>query len=399
MFMIHRQRKLEENKETIMQFSTKTMVDVVNISTSATEVMSTLVTSPEITSYSKDCEGSEVYADAQIWMLVLFCVFFIFGVFGNGILVLLFFMEKKLRTIHNAFVTNLAFSDFLFVLLFAPIKFFEEYKILRPLGMTFCYISIIINYMSQDVSTLSMTALSFYRYLAVMRPLKTKRDKRKIKWFILTFCAISWILGAIAAIYPASDCTVFSDECLLWDRHYVDSFTDNESHLKFHIVRFVFFYILPLIVIALFYTIMACKLCKTPSTLQRNDSISARRATKSRKKLGGVVLAIVVIFFLSWLPNYLTWFTGLDDTSFIEWLTDMRSVCMFLPASLNPILLFVTSSSYRKPILGIFSPWNRSGRHFVRQLRKSSFSTSLTSIRLSRLSRHSKRSSDIPSPT
>ncbi|KAJ8044139.1 [Phe13]-bombesin receptor [Holothuria leucospilota] len=289
-------------------------------------------------------------------LLVFYTIFFILGVFGNGVLVLLFLMKKDLRNINNALITNLAFSDFLFVILYAPIRCYEQFYTLRPLGKTFCHISIIINYTSQDVSTMSMMALSYLRYRAVTRPLNTiGQDDQQLKCLILVYCGISYVVGVLASLFPALHCRVFTDICWPFDMHYVDSFFYPKHHLVFHVVRCVFFYLLPLFVITFFYSMITLEVCKASTPLQRDESIPARKVIRARKKLAWIVLAIVVIFFLSWLPNYLTWFIGLEYR-FINWMVDVRSVCMFLPSSLNPILLFVTSSSYRKSFLQVFSP-------------------------------------------
>ncbi|KAJ8044138.1 Bombesin receptor subtype-3 [Holothuria leucospilota] len=315
----------------------------------------TTLSSYEQESASSNSTCDNITLEPNVMLLVFYTIFFILGVFGNGILVLLFLMQKDLRNINNALITNLAFSDILFVILYAPIKVYEQFYTLRPLGKTFCHISVIINYTSQDVSTMSMMALSYLRYRAVARPLDTiGQDDQQLKCLILVYCGISYVVGILASLFPALHCKDLTDICWPFDMHYVDSYRYPKRHLGFHVVRCVFFFLLPLFVITFFYSMITVKLCKEPAPLERDMSIPARKAIRARKKLVWIVLAIVVIFFLSWLPNYLSWFIGLED-GFIGWLVDTRSVCMFLPSSLNPILLFVTSSSYRKCFLKVFS--------------------------------------------
>ncbi|KAJ8028174.1 Neuropeptide CCHamide-1 receptor [Holothuria leucospilota] len=283
------------------------------------------------------------------WLTALFCVYFLLGVFGNGILVAFFFKYKKLRDVNNSFVTNMAFSDFLFVAVWVPIKIFEEYHRYRPLGKTACYISIFINYTSQDVSTLSLTAMSYFRYCAVTQPIQTRSKKQRSTYLIPSLCAVTWIIGAAGSIFPAKFCIETKFECFIWKVSMVNAYDESDKHLIFHWVRFVLFYILPLILISFFYGMMAVHLFKDTSVLQRNVSISARRASRSRKKLGVIVLAIVIIFFVSWLPFYVTWIHGLSNNNyFAGWLVNSRVVCMFIPPSLNPIILFITSTGYRR---------------------------------------------------
>ncbi|KAJ8044194.1 Bombesin receptor subtype-3 [Holothuria leucospilota] len=323
---------------------------ITDMYTGATVMNFTSLTPPEsnLSSLKPTCGDPTFPPD--VMLLVFYSIFFALGVFGNGILVLLFLVKKNLRTINNALITNLAFSDFLFVIMLVPIKFYEQYYVLRPLGNTFCFISVIITYSSQDVSTLTMTALSYWRYRAVMRPFRIRQDDQKqLKWFISVCCVVAWCVAVAVALFPAFHCETKSDDCWPLDMHYVNSFSKIEHHFIFHLTRFGFLYLLPLSIIATFYSIMACKLCRAPSFLERNDSVCVTRATRSRKKLGGIFLAIVVIFFLSWLPNYLTWLIGLKN-GFPGGLVDLRAVVMLLPATLSPVLLFVISSGYRQSL-------------------------------------------------
>ncbi|KAJ8044169.1 [Phe13]-bombesin receptor [Holothuria leucospilota] len=304
----------------------------------------------------------------NIWRLVVYWISFIFGVFGNGILVLLFIMKKNLRTVNNILVTNMAFSDFLFVCLFVSVKYFEEYYVLRPFGRVFCMIFAITRYMSQDVSTMSMVALSYLRYHAIIRPLQLRRKEEKLQKYVPIWCGFSWLVGGAAAIFPAVHCVAFSDVCWPFKMHYIDTYSFYEHHRLFFAMRFVFLYLLPLIFIAYFYVRIAFKLCRTPSPQRNNSSDAIGRAAGSRKKVAWIILAIVVVFFSSWLPMYLVWLISY----FRSWLHHIAFVIL-LPASFNPAILFVTSTVYRKSFLQIFSQCHQFGMYLTRRLRSACF--------------------------
>ncbi|KAJ8027723.1 Neuropeptide CCHamide-1 receptor [Holothuria leucospilota] len=302
-------------------------------------------------------------ASKNYWLVAVLFTYFLVGFFGNGILALLFVKEKSLRDINNALITNLAVSDFMYVGLFVPILIFSEFYRYRPFGKKFCIISILANYTSQDVSTLSLTALSYFRFCAIVTPFRSRRKSRSK--LIVTFCVLSWLIGAVFSIYPAWHCQEHPlRECFIWSRHNVNKFGNLKSFQKYFYIRFTLLYLTPLFIIAYFYGRVAYTLsewqpparcCITMSSLKVSESVQSNNqaASRSRKKLSIVVLIIVITFFVSWLPTYVYWLTGLDDSIFIAELNTIRKVFMFVPATTNPIILIVTSTSYRQGFLNI----------------------------------------------
>lgn len=322
------------------------------------------------------------------YMVILFGIYFILGFFGNGILVILFLKEKKLRDTNNAFVTNLAFSDLIFVVLFIPIEIYTELHEYRPFGLKFCYVSIIVNFASQDVSALSLAAMSYFRYRAVVCPFQSRSHTgNKLSKFVVTVCILCWVIGICVAIYPASQCYEVEMDNFVNFKHTVN--VSHPGYATFIYFRTGVFFILPLLAIAFFYCRMAFHLFRGTSALERNSSISARRALRSRKKLGGIVLAIVALFFISWFPLYL------NLNLYFAWkfkytaLVTLSRICMFLPSTFNPVILFATSTGYRKYFLGICSCFFE-GRHY---LKRHTTLTSTLSMRLSRSRKANSRTS------
>lgn len=337
------------------------------------------------------CGNFDLLDDPKIFLPIIYIVHFVLGVVGNGILVLLFLMHKQLRDINNAFVTNLALSDFFFVLFLIPIKIYQHYHIYRPLGTTFCAFSIIINYTSQDVSSFSLAAMAYFRYRAVLRPLQSRSHSRDRRYamFITFLCVLFWIIGIIVAIYPSTQCQSCSTEDHIFQELHLIKDVVGNSYTAFTIFRTIACFLVPFVTIAIFYGIMAAHLCKGQTMLERNSSISARRAARSRKKLGGIVLAIATLFFISWFPHYLLFYIRLfgndNFDSNVGTFFIISQISTFLPSSLNPLILLATSTGYRKAIRRLVLNCTRSQcteRNF-KAIRRSTLTSSLSS-RLSR---------------
>lgn len=298
--------------------------------------------------------------DINMFFVILYMAYFVLGAIGNGVLIILFLRHKKLRDINNAFVTNLALSDFLFVILVIPIKIHQQYFNARPFGAAFCAVSVIINFTSQDVSTFSLASMTYFRYRAVVRPLQSRshiRDKKQSRLIAIS-CVICWGTGIIVSIYPATRCYgIIINGHMFRQIHFLQN-VDDGGYYRFITFRTVVCFVIPLVINACFSGMMAVSLFKGSVALQRNCCPSARRALRSRVRLGGIVLAIASLFFVSWFPLYFYMHVIrlkklTDETT--RFLFLLSEICMFLPSSLNPLILFATSTGYRTFLQGVCS--------------------------------------------
>ncbi|KAJ8044168.1 Neuropeptide CCHamide-1 receptor [Holothuria leucospilota] len=309
------------------------------------------------TTYEVNCsELREVLissASPNYWLVAILAIYFVVGFFGNGVLVVLFMKEKDLRNINNALITNLAVSDFLYLGVIAPIFFGQFYRY-RPFGKKFCIISTVTNYTSQAVSSVSLTAVSYFRYCAVVRPLQSRMKSHRKS--IITFCLLSWLIGAVFSFFPAMYCEEHPRrDCFVVGRYRINFFYEHVKFFKYFWVRFIVFYLLPLFIIIYFYGRVAYTLCTSSISLETNESIqyNNQATSRSRNKVSIVSIIITVTFFVSWMPTYIYWFNGLDDAVFTSELSTARTLTRFIPAAVDPIILFVTSTNYRKGFLNL----------------------------------------------
>lgn len=119
------------------------------------------------------------------------------------------------------------------------------------------------------------------------------------------------------------------------------------------IVKALLFYLLPLVVIATFYLLMARHLLSSEDV--PTESHVFHRQLRTRRKVAKIVLCFVLIFAICFLPThvFLLWFYLDPEASvkYNEFWHVLRIVgfCLsFINSCINPIALYCISGTFRK---------------------------------------------------
>lgn len=109
---------------------------------------------------------------------VLFSIVFLLGIPGNALVVFVLLRNWALRSTTNIYLFNLALVDLIFLLMEIPAKIGVYY--VTPgdqswkLGLGMCKLSIYFMYVNMSVSVITLTAMAFNRYCAVMYPISAR---------------------------------------------------------------------------------------------------------------------------------------------------------------------------------------------------------------------------------
>lgn len=281
---------------------------------------------------------------APVFMICMCIV----GTIGNGLLIFILLKNRDMRNIPNLLILNLSLGDFLYLTLNVP--FYIANYLHGPVGVNvgLCRLVNSTQFISQGVSVLTLTALSTDRYYAIARPLKQRQSNSTRR--TLGLAAGIWILSTLFAI-PAI--VLATDGCSL-------PFQTLQTKI-YYVVLFVGLYVLPLLVISVFYSLTAYALLhggfKLESRVRQGGN---EHRVRSRTRLAVIILIAAVCFALCWFPFYLfvLWFEfGFSREVFMKpamlCLFDMHYLLPILGSCLNPIILFVMSSNYRRHLRDI----------------------------------------------
>ncbi|KAK7912945.1 hypothetical protein WMY93_013156 [Mugilogobius chulae] len=253
-------------------------------------------------------------------------------------------------------MSSLALGDVLLLVTCAPVdasRYLSEEWLFGRVG---CKVIPVIQLTSVGVSVFTLTALSADRYRAIVKPLEMQTSSSTSS--IVLRAALIWLLSFILAIPEA----VFSDLHTFNIPYTNESFVTcapyphaGDLHPKIHsMASFLIFYILPLLIISVYYTYIARSLMKSASNLPVENNAHARRQVESRKRLAKTVLVFVALFALCWLPShviylYRSYHYSQVDTSLVHFVCSVAArILAFTNSCLNPFALYLLSDSFQK---------------------------------------------------
>ncbi|XP_043569161.1 apelin receptor A-like [Chiloscyllium plagiosum] len=224
---------------------------------------------------------------AKTFIILIYCLVFIFGTFGNIVVIVIMRSKKKSNRLADVFITHLAIADLVFLLTlpFWVASIALDYH--WPFGQSLCKICSYILVVNMYSSIFFLTCMGIDRYLAIVLALNYSYLRNR-RYAIVTSLVI-WLLSMILGL-P----TLLSRHLLEYDDKWICSEENTLSKNVFTLViRFISF-VLPLAIITVCY-------CSVGFKLYRHFD---RRTKEQRKKRKSIKIGfwIIAMFVLSWLP-------------------------------------------------------------------------------------------------
>ncbi|XP_039285115.1 neuropeptide SIFamide receptor [Nilaparvata lugens] len=292
----------------------------------------------------------------SLGMSVVFCaaylIVFVVGLVGNVFVIAVVYRSPRMRTVTNFFIVNLAIADILVVVFCLPATLLSNIFVPWILGWWMCKTVPYVQGVSVAASVFSLIAVSIDRFLAIWYPLKCQITTRRAR----TIIAVIWLVAATTTLPWALffDVVIFSEEpdvpmCVeVWPDYL-------NGNLYFLFANLIMCYIVPMILISLCYILIWIKVCKRHIPSDTKDAQMERMQQKSKVKVVKMLVAVVILFVLSWLPLYAI-FTRIKLGGDLDvWETKLfvvlTPVAQWLGSSnscINPILYAFFNNKYRR---------------------------------------------------
>ncbi|KAG7231661.1 hypothetical protein INR49_004197 [Caranx melampygus] len=301
----------------------------------------------------------------------------VLGLVGNITLIKTFCSVKSSRNVPNLFMSSLALGDVLLLLTCAPVdasRYLSEEWLFGRVGCKVipssssprseCPCSLSPPSLLTAALVLGAPAASDIQqhdnmcilYKAIVKPLDIQTSSTTTS--IVLRAALIWLFSLVLAIPEA----VFSDLHTFNITSTNESFVTcapyphaGELHPKIHsMASFLIFYVIPLLVISVYYTFIARSLMRSASDLPVEGNVHARRQVESRKRLAKTVLVFVALFAVCWLPShviylYRSYHYSQVDTSLVHFVCSVIArILAFTNSCLNPFALYLLSKSFKK---------------------------------------------------
>ncbi|ENN73845.1 hypothetical protein D910_12184 [Dendroctonus ponderosae] len=223
-------------------------------------------------------------------------------------------------------------------------------------------------------------------FLAIWWPLKCQITKGRARIMIMLIWCVSLTITVPWAIV-FDMVRIYSDvpEVQLCMEVWTDPI---DGSFYFLMVNFGFGYILPMILITMCYVLIYIKVWKRHIPTDTKDAQMERMQQKSKVKVVKMLVAVVILFVISWLPLYAIFARIKLGGEIEQWEEDIlpiaTPIAQWLGASnscINPILYAFFNKKYRKGFVQIIKSRKCCGR--LRYYETVAMMSSSTSMRKS----------------
>ena len=214
---------------------------------------------------------------------------------GITLVIYIAFTANHMRSSTNTLIANMAFADLLIPYL---VKWYYVWNrwFGTFMGIVLCKFFQAAQVGSVTASVFSLVAISLDRNFAILFPMKKIMTRNFVRFAI----AMTW-LGALALTIPLMTATK-NIQREGGDGMICTEFWETMSTAAVYItVVFITAYVIPQIIIAIFYCLAGLRLCRRKLPGHQN-STALKKVQDSSRRATTMLITVAVIFTLSWFP-------------------------------------------------------------------------------------------------
>lgn len=305
-------------------------------------------------------------ANAKVGQTLAYVAILVLSLAGNSLIAAVFYKEKNLRTTVDYFILNMACSDILFALTVAPLRITEilsspyEWHVDGFIGEALCRVTYIVQDVSIAVSIESLVLITVERFRSILFPLRPNfitPSARSISIFLTWIVAFGFHTPYIytwrLSVQGNKTLCIYS---------WAPLYNKDIIMRNYFLVLSVFLFILPMITLTILYSIIIVRLRERKVKVINSSRNQKNSWNKRNRNVFRTVIAVVVVFALSWLPFnifvYLILFYWDPHPSCIGRTVYMPYIVLLAHANnaVNPYVIFIFSSNYRHGLKALVCP-------------------------------------------
>ncbi|XP_067869774.1 C-C chemokine receptor type 7 [Heterodontus francisci] len=228
------------------------------------------------------CQKSDVRSFRKSFLPAIYAVICVLGVLGNGLVIITYIYFKRLRTMTDVYLLNLAVADllFLFTLPFWAVSVVKEWIF----GQVMCKTVYVLYRVSFFSGILLLMCISIDRYFSIVRAASAHRHRSKAVYYSKIVSVCVWLFSMILSLPEL----LYSNQEKIANGMLCKMTLDNSTIIFTASSQLAVGFFIPLVVMFFCY----CVIIKT-LLLARN--FEKNKAIK-------VIIAVVLVFLLFQLP-------------------------------------------------------------------------------------------------
>ncbi|XP_053287925.1 chemerin-like receptor 1 [Pleuronectes platessa] len=253
--------------------------------------------------YDYKDEHAELRHSLNIMPLIVYCLVFVLGVFGNGVVIWVTGFKMK-KTINTVWFLNLAVADLLFTAIL-PLSVTDtalDYH--WPFGNFMCKVSSTVGFLNMFASVYFLVVISVNRCVSVVWPVwaQNHRSVRKASCVSLVVWILALILSAPYFIFEDTVSDPYDEDIIYCFSNFALS-DDNETpsvkqlgdfrHQTMTITYLLLGFVVPFTVIVSCYAVIIHR-------LRRNRTLASQSSRPFK-----IIAAVIITFFLCWAPYHI----------------------------------------------------------------------------------------------
>ncbi|XP_030057666.1 substance-P receptor [Microcaecilia unicolor] len=250
-----------------------------------------------------DTEGAANQFVQPGWQIALWAVAYSFivlvSVVGNIIVIWIILAHKRMRTVTNYFLVNLAFAEASMAAFNTVVNFTYAIHNDWYYGLGYCKFHNFFPISAVFASIYSMTAIALDRYMAIIHPLKPRLSATATKVVICVIWVLAFLLAFPQGYYAITENMIHRVVC------YVE-WPEDSTHVyqkMYQICVTLLIYFLPLMVIGCAYTVVGITLWA--SEIPGDSSDRYHEQVTAKRKVVKMMIVVVCTFAVCWLPFHI----------------------------------------------------------------------------------------------
>ncbi|NXF81436.1 CCR8 protein, partial [Sclerurus mexicanus] len=277
---------------------------------------------------------------------VLYSLLFVTGLVGNALVIWVLAAFKKIKTMTDVYLLNLAVSDLLFVF---SLPFLVQYSIMSQwtFGNAMCKIISSAYFIGFYSSAFFITIMSIDRYLAVVQSIYALKIRTAAHGIITSL--VLWVIAILASMPDLIFFQEINDnnqiKCI---PHYPDGNNGWKTFSNFEVN--ILGWLIPVgVLIFCYHSIL--------KNLQKCHTQNKYKAIK-------LVFIVVIVFFLFWTPINIMLFLDslrnmyiIDDcqtSQRLDLAMELAEALSFVHCCLNPIIYVFVGEKFKKHLREAF---------------------------------------------